>query len=89
MKWDRVDIRRLGGIKFAVLGSGTADKLWEYGIAADFVPSRYTVGVFAEEFVKKVKEGEKVLIPRAVQRKCHLDRSFGRAPYCIFEPCSI
>ncbi len=63
----RIDIRRLGSVKFAALGSGTADKLWEYGIAADFIPSSYTVQVFAEEFVESISEGDKVLIPRAVQ----------------------
>lgn len=67
MRQGRIDVRRLGNIKFAVLGSGTADKLWEYGIVPDFIPSRYTVKVFAQEFVQKVMGGGKVLIPRAVQ----------------------
>lgn len=62
-----VDIRSLGKTRFAVLGSGTADKLREYGIMADFIPSRYTVSVLAREFAQVVKSGEKVLIPRAVQ----------------------
>lgn len=63
----QVDIRRLGKIRFAVLGSGTEEKLKGYGIQADFVPTRYTVAAFAEEFIHVVKEGESVLIPRAVQ----------------------
>lgn len=67
MKQQRIDIRILGGLKFAVLGSGTAEKLLEYGIKADFIPSAYTVSTLGEEFVKIVKEKEKVLIPRAVQ----------------------
>lgn len=67
LRQSRVDIRRLGGIKFAALGSGTAEKLREYGIMADFIPSRYTVSVFAAELVQVVESGEKVLIPRAVQ----------------------
>jgi uroporphyrinogen III methyltransferase/synthase len=61
------DIRSLGKIRFAVLGSGTADKLLEYGIQADFIPSRYVVSVLAEEFAQAAGAGERVLIPRAVQ----------------------
>lgn len=60
-----VDIRRLYNIKFAVLGSGTAAKLKEYRIIADFIPSEYTVSVLAKEFSNIVKCDERVLIPRA------------------------
>lgn len=67
MKQQQADIRVLGGLKFAVLGSGTAAKLLDYGIKADFIPSVYTSSALGEEFVKIVKEKEKVLIPRAVQ----------------------
>ncbi|MGN0308683.1 MAG: uroporphyrinogen-III C-methyltransferase [Lachnospiraceae bacterium] len=67
MKELRMDIRILSGLKFAALGNGTAEKLLEYGIKADFIPSVYTASVLAEEFAKIVRAGEKVLIPRAVQ----------------------
>ena len=67
MKQQLPDIRILGNLKFAVLGSGTAAKLLEYGIKADFIPSSYTVSILGEEFVKIVNEKERVLIPRAVQ----------------------
>lgn len=67
MKRKEIDIRRVGSIRFAVLGSGTAEKLLEYGIRADFIPTKYTVSTLAEEFVKVVKPGEQVLIPRALQ----------------------
>lgn len=73
MKRRKTDIRRLGGIRFAVLGSGTAEKLLEYGIKADFIPSKYMVSVLAEEFAKVVKPGERVLIPRALQGSPKLD----------------
>ena len=63
----RIDIRSFGKIKFAVLGSGTADMLSEYGFHADFVPSKYQVSVFAKEFMQIVSPGEWVLIPRAAQ----------------------
>lgn len=67
IKEQQIDVRVLAGLKFAVLGSGTAAKLLEYGIKADFIPSAYTVSALGEEFVKIVKTNEKVLIPRAVQ----------------------
>lgn len=63
----RIDIRALGSLQFAVIGSGTADTLWKQGIRADFIPSRYTVSVLAQEFASVVKPGERVLVPRAVQ----------------------
>lgn len=74
LKKEQIDVRKLGQVKFAVLGSGTADKLKEYGLIADFVPSRYQVSVLAEEFVQVVKEQERVLIPRAVQGSPELTR---------------
>lgn len=67
MKRCRTDIRKLGHLRFAVLGSGTAAKLAEYGIQADFIPSRYETSVLAEEFARINDPGIRVLIPRAVQ----------------------
>lgn len=61
----QIDRRSFGHLKFAALGSGTAEKLAEYGIFADFVPSKYVTRIFAEELVHVVSEGENVLIPRA------------------------
>lgn len=67
MKQKKIDIRGLGNIKFAVLGSGTAEKLSSYGIQADFIPSEYTVPILAKELANRIKPEESVLIPRAVQ----------------------
>ena len=61
------DIRRLSGIKFAVIGNGTGQQLYKYGINADFVPSEYTSAVFAKELSRIILPGETVLLPRAVQ----------------------
>lgn len=43
-----IDMRKLSGIKIAVIGSGTADKLRTYGIFADFMPDVYTAEMLAE-----------------------------------------
>ncbi len=72
LKKCEIDIRRLGNIQFAVLGSGTAQKLLEFGIKADMMPSQFMVSVLAEEFAKAVRPGERVLIPRALQRSHEL-----------------
>lgn len=72
LKQEKIDIRILGVLKFAVLGSGTAEKLKEYGIKADFIPSSYMVSVLAEEFAGVVKPNEQVLIPRAAQGSSEL-----------------
>lgn len=74
MKEREIDIRRLGTVKFAVLGSGTAAKLKEYGILADFVPSHYQISVMAHEFAAVVKKEEKVLMPRAVRASTELEK---------------
>lgn len=71
---EEIDVRKMGQIKFAVLGSGTAQKLKEYGIQADFIPSGYQVSILAQEFVQMISKSERVLIPRAVQGSPELTR---------------
>ena len=61
------DYRILSAVKFAVLGSGTKNTLMQYGFHADFVPSRYTIRAFCEEFSEMLTDKDKVLIPRAQQ----------------------
>jgi uroporphyrinogen III methyltransferase/synthase len=77
LRQEAVDIRRLGNLRFGVLGSGTAARLKDYGIQADFVPSRYTIPVMAQEFARLVQPGERVLIPRAVQGSPELSEILG------------
>ncbi|MDE6625506.1 MAG: uroporphyrinogen-III C-methyltransferase [Lachnospiraceae bacterium] len=67
VKRNRIDFRSFTDIRFGVLGSGTADKLLEYGFHADFVPSDYKISTLAEEFPRILGQGESVLIPRAIQ----------------------
>lgn len=74
----QMDIRQLGSLKFAVLGSGTEKKLREYGLNADFIPSTYMVSVLAEEFAKVIGAQERVLIPRAVQGSEILNEIFNQ-----------
>ncbi len=50
LKQREYDFRQLAGMKFAVIGSGTAESLKKYGFCADFVPSEYISDVFGREF---------------------------------------
>ncbi|MCI8410456.1 MAG: uroporphyrinogen-III C-methyltransferase [Lachnospiraceae bacterium] len=56
----RIDMRKLAGIKFAVIGKGTFDALAKYGIYADIMPDKYT----AEELSKCLADckGKKLIL---------------------------
>ncbi len=62
---NRIDIRNLSEIKFAVIGKGTAEILENHGIFADVVPEKFTTACLAEKLVKNINQGEKILIARA------------------------
>jgi uroporphyrinogen III methyltransferase/synthase len=75
----KTDMRRISHMKFAVLGSGTAARLSEYGYYADFVPTKYNVADFATEFSEYIKnqaDTPRILIPRALQGSADLTRIF-------------
>lgn len=59
------DIRSFAGVKFAVIGSGTASVLERHGIFADCMPKIYTTRELGLLLAKTVKCGERVLILRA------------------------
>jgi uroporphyrinogen III methyltransferase/synthase len=63
----RIDLRKLSNIKFAVIGSGTAEVLEKYGIFADLIPKIYTSRALGKELSKLVQKGERVLLLRAEQ----------------------
>ncbi|MCR5525905.1 MAG: uroporphyrinogen-III C-methyltransferase [Lachnospiraceae bacterium] len=48
-----IDIRSLFGLKFAVIGPGTAQALKRYGFNADFIPTEYTGAALGREAAKK------------------------------------
>lgn len=60
-----LDIRTLSHLKYAVIGSGTADALWQYGIRADYMPLCYTAEELAKGLVKELVKGDRVLALRA------------------------
>ncbi len=59
---ENLDARIFGKTKIAAIGPGTADKLSQYGIKADFIPEQYTSSVFVEDMAAKEDiKGKKVL----------------------------
>lgn len=68
----KIDIRRLSEIKFAVIGSGTANVLEKHGIFADLVPKSYTSKALGKELANMVAKSEQVLVLRAEQGSVEL-----------------
>ncbi len=67
-----IDIRTLGNIRFAVIGSGTADVLSKRGIFADLIPDVYTSEALGNTLAGAVQKGERVLILRAEKGSAEL-----------------
>ena len=59
------DLRSLMGLKFACIGSGTAEQLKQHGFSADFVPSDYTAACMGQELGDRLGPEDHVLILRA------------------------
>lgn len=69
-KWLRewnIDVRKLAHLKLAVVGAGTRDALKAEGYIADYVPDEYTTSALARGLANVMNDGEKLLLPRAVQ----------------------
>ncbi|MGN0587793.1 MAG: uroporphyrinogen-III C-methyltransferase, partial [Oscillospiraceae bacterium] len=65
MKRLDIDIRRLYGLKLAVVGRPTGERLRSAGIIPDLTPDTYTVESLGRLIADNVKSGERVLILRA------------------------
>lgn len=58
------DVRRLGNIKLAAIGPGTAERLAEYRLRADLVPETFTAEALAEALSSHAR-GQHFLLVRA------------------------
>ena len=74
IKTRHVDYRQFAKVKFACIGSGSADMLIEYGFKADFVPSEYTAAALGEELGNLVEKDTSLLILRADNGSKELNR---------------
>ena len=58
------DLRRLGRVKLAVVGSGTADRLAQYNLRADLVPERFNAESLAQALAGQAP-GRRFLLAQA------------------------
>ena len=65
MKRNKVDVRKLSHLRFAVIGPGTNKELEKHGIFADYVPEHFYAEDLAEGLTKVMQPGENLLIARA------------------------
>lgn len=65
LKEQKVDIRRLAHIKFAVIGDGTARALEEKGIFCDYIPVAYSSKDMAKSMIPLLTKDDNVLLLRA------------------------
>lgn len=62
MKHAGMDVRKLAGCKFAVVGKHTAEELEKHNIYSDFIPDTATGESLAREFCKKILQSDKASI---------------------------
>lgn len=67
LKAQNIDIRTLANLKFAAIGRATQKAIEAYGIFTDYMPQIYTAQALAEGLTQHVKQGETVLLPRAME----------------------
>ncbi len=61
----RLDLRRFGSKKFAVIGRHTADRLAQYGFTADLMPEEYTAKALCRKLLDLHLPREQVALLRA------------------------
>ena len=62
---EKKDIRELGKIKIAAIGSETARSISKRGLSVDLVPKKFVAESLIDEFKKRRINNTKILIPRA------------------------
>ncbi len=65
LREQRLDVRKLGQIRIAVIGSGTAEELEKHGLYADLVPGTYDGAHLGRALAEACNAGDRILIPRA------------------------
>ena len=86
----RVDIRKLANARFAVVGTSKKKALEKHGLYADFIPSKFTSKILAEELSKELTDKDKILIVRGKQGKNFIEDKFSEMSVefdkiCIYE----
>lgn len=71
--------------KIAVIGKKTDDALKAHGLKAAFYPSQYVAETFVEEFLPKVHQGVKVLIPKGNLARDYIAEALSRSGAVVDE----
>ena len=79
------DIRRLGAVRIAVLGSGTGKALRAYGLRPDFVPTKFDGETLGREMAAQLAPGAKVLIARAAIGNAELVENLRAVPDAVID----
>lgn len=75
LKEQRIDIRRLAHIKFAVIGDGTAKALEAKGIFCDYIPTMYSSKDMSNSMIPLLTKEDKVLLLRAKEASKELPKA--------------
>ena len=72
------------------MGTSTKKALEKYGLYADFIPSKFTSKILAEELSKELTDKDKILIVRGKQGKNFIEDKFSEMSVefdkiCIYE----
>lgn len=62
-----IDHRKLGKIRFAVIGAGTSEALRQYGYIADYIPPLADSHSLANGLIRILREDDQLLLVRAVE----------------------
>jgi len=63
------DIRSLEGVKFATIGSKTAEELESRGLCVDHVPEEYRAEKLLEDLKEELDEKKRLLLPRTTRAR--------------------
>ena len=74
-----IDLRALGGCRFAAIGAATAARLWEHGIRADLCPERYTSRDLARALASAAGPEEEILLFRSRHGSRELAETLARS----------
>lgn len=81
------DARALSNLKILAIGTVTAKALMQYGIRADYIPTRFTQEGIVEYMVDQVEAHDRILLPAAEETRSHLEDTF--KGICSFETIPI
>lgn len=77
----RVDLRRLGDCRFAVIGAATGDALARHGVYADLCPEVYTSQGLADALLRAASPEEEILLFRSAKGSPVLTRRLREAGF--------